>query len=107
VATSGDLPEKRSNYTIHYNSQDDEVILFGGGTSNKIRFNTVCVLDLKSMVWRKQQPNPAEDAPWERTYHSGEFCHPYMLVYGGEGVSNIDLGDCWAYNVQTNAWKKL
>jgi N-acetylneuraminic acid mutarotase len=107
VNAVGEVPEKRSNYSIHSDSQIDQVVLFGGGALNKLRFNTVSVLDLKRMAWRTIAPDPAEDAPWERTYHSAEFSYPYLVVYGGEGVSNIDLEDCWAFNIQTSAWRKL
>lgn len=104
---SGEVPEKRSNYSIHYDGQNDQVVLFGGGALNKLRFNNVSFLDLKSFTWRTATPDPAEEAPWERTYHSAEFSYPYFIMYGGEGVSSIDLEDCWAFNIQTNAWRKL
>jgi hypothetical protein len=46
-------------------------------------------------------------APWERTYHSGEFIYPYLVVFGGEGVANMDLDDTWTYNILTNQWNEL
>lgn len=83
------------------------MILFGGGALNKLRYNTIWLLDLSSMQWKRVDPNLAEDAPWERTYHCSEFHYPYLITYGGEGVSNIDLEDCWTFNLLTNSWRKL
>lgn len=49
----------------------------------------------------------SEPAPWERTYHASEFSYPYLIVHGGEGVSNLDLDDLWTFNVITKKWKEL
>lgn len=50
-------------------------------------------------------PDAAEEAPWERTYHCSEFHYPYLIVHGGEGVSNLDLDDTWTFNIITRRWK--
>lgn len=107
VEAGGERPEKRSNYTIHHDATNNQVVLFGGGAFNKLRFNTVWLLDISSMQWRRVDPNPAEDAPWERTYHCSELHYPYLITYGGEGVSNIDLEDCWAFNLLASSWHRL
>lgn len=49
----------------------------------------------------------SEPAPWERTYHASEFSYPYLIIHGGEGVSNLDLDDLWTFNVITKKWKEL
>ena len=101
------MPECRSNYTIHYDSVNDSIVLFGGGSNNKTRYNSVSVLNWKTKVWTNYLPEMSEPAPWERTYHASEFCYPYLIVHGGEGVSNLDLDDLWAFNVITKKWKEL
>ena len=83
----------------------DRVILFGGGADNKTRYNSVSLLDWKTKVWTKCLPPETETTPWERTYHSSEFQYPYLIIHGGEGVSNLDLGDLWAFNFIDNTWK--
>ena len=99
------MPECRSNYTIHYDSVNDSIVLFGGGSNNKTRYNSVSVLNWKTKVWTNYLPEMSEPAPWERTYHASEFCYPYLIVHGGEGVSNLDLDDLWTFNVITKKWK--
>lgn len=46
-----------------------------------------------------------EPAPWERTYHSAEFLFPYLVVFGGEGVADLD--DLWVFNFLTLSWKEV
>jgi hypothetical protein len=107
LRTGGQIPESRSNYSLHYNSQADQIILYGGGSNNKTRYNSVCILDWQTKQWTQYLPEESSQAPWERTYHSSEFCYPYLMVHGGEGVSNIDFDDMWVFNVVDKTWRDL
>ena len=75
--------------------------MFGGGTDQKIRFNDVWSLNWQTKIWNQIEPQPNHALPWERTYHSSEFVYPYLLVFGGESLSCIDLDDLWTFNVET------
>jgi len=44
--TYGDIPQKRSNATLNYDPINKQLLLFGGGGSNKQRFNSINILDL-------------------------------------------------------------
>ena len=101
------MPESRSNYTVHYDSVSDSIILYGGGSNNRMRYNSVCILDWKTKQWTQCVPEEAAEAPWERTYHSSEFCYPYLIVHGGEGVANLDLDDTWAFSIVDRRWREL
>jgi hypothetical protein len=46
ITTFGDIPEKRSNATLNYDSVNNQLLLFGGGGANKQRFNTISILNL-------------------------------------------------------------
>lgn len=46
-----------------------------------------------------------EPAPWERTYHSAELVYPYLVIYGGEGVADMD--DLWVFNFLTLSWQEV
>ena len=46
-----------------------------------------------------------ESAPWERTYHCTELIYPYLVVFGGEGVTDMD--DLWLFNLETLRWKEI
>jgi hypothetical protein len=104
VATYGDLPERRSNSTLSYDPLNNQLLLFGGGGHNKQRFNAVSTLDLVTMNWLEILPFETEAAPWERTYHVAEFKYPYLVVFGGESVDDLD--DLWVYDVRSLAWKE-
>ncbi len=52
-------------------------------------------------------PEEANEAPWERTYHTSEFSYPYLIVHGGEGVANLDLDDMWVFNVIDKKWRQI
>ena len=69
VKTYGDIPAQRSNSTLTYDPVNNQLLLFGGGGSNRQRFNSVSFLDLTTMNWLEIQPFETESAPWERTYH--------------------------------------
>ena len=105
IKTGGDVPSVRSNCTAHYEEKSDAVFIIGGGGPNKQRFNTISVLDWKTRVWTEVKPDYNEPAPWERTYHSSAILYPYIVVFGGEGISDLD--DLWAYNMETKTWKEI
>ena len=83
VETYGDVPEKRSNSTLNYDSVNHQLLLFGGGSPAKQRHNSVHTLDLVTHNWVEITPCQNESAPWERTYHVAEFKYPFLVVFGG------------------------
>lgn len=64
VKTKGDIPVKRSNATLNYDCANDRLVLFGGGGSNKQRFNTISLLDLSTMEWMEIPAAQNEPSPW-------------------------------------------
>ncbi len=50
-------------------------------------------------------PKENEAAPWERTYHVAELFYPYLVVFGGESVT--DLEDLWVFNFINLSWKEI
>lgn len=81
------------------------VVVFGGGGPNKQRFNAVSVLDWSTKVWREIVPKENEPAPWERTYHVAELKYPYMVVFGGEGLADLD--DLWVFDFRSERWAEV
>ena len=64
LTTYGDIPAKRSNATLCYDPENEQLLLFGGGGPQKQRFNTVSILDLTSMNWVEIAPFENEASPW-------------------------------------------
>jgi len=56
VQTTARKPEHRSNCTINYDPQTNQVVVFGGGGANKQRFNSISLLDWTTKIWREITP---------------------------------------------------
>lgn len=105
VQTKGDIPSNRSNCSMHYDKENDRLIVFGGGGANKQRFNTINILNWQTKEWIEINPKQNEAAPWARTYHSAELFYPHLVVFGGEGISDLD--DLWIFNFLTMTWTEV
>ena len=90
---------------MNYDATSNKVIIFGGGGPNKQRFNSITVLDWETKVWQEINPRENEAAPWERTYHVAELCYPYLVVFGGEGLADMD--DLWVFNFNSKRWTEI
>jgi uncharacterized SAM-binding protein YcdF (DUF218 family) len=51
IQTTGHKPTQRSNCTINYDPQNNQVVVFGGGGPNKQRFNYISLLDWNTKNW--------------------------------------------------------
>lgn len=105
IQTTGDRPSHRSNCSMNYDPVSNQIVIFGGGGPNKQRFNSINVLDWNTKKWIEINPKENEAAPWERTYHIAELKFPYLAVFGGEGVTDLD--DLWVFNFKTLGWTEV
>ena len=71
VKTTGAVPSHRSNCSLNYDARNNRVVMFGGGGSNKARYNSINVLDWETKVWTEIIPKGTplhnlenETAPW-------------------------------------------
>lgn len=69
VEQKGDVPPPCSNFTINYYEQNHSLMLFGGGTLNKEKLNTIHELDIATLTWKKIDFDAAVSSPWQRSYH--------------------------------------
>lgn len=56
VATKGTKPTNRSNCSMNYDPINNKIVIFGGGGSNKQRFNAISVLDWATKEWTEIIP---------------------------------------------------
>lgn len=56
IKTWGKIPENRSNCSMSYDAKNNKLIVFGGGGSNKRKFNSIYTLDWKTKEWREVIP---------------------------------------------------
>lgn len=76
--------------------------MFGGGTSNKEKLNSVYQLDIASNTWKKLVSNADEPRPWNRSYHCSEIIENYLVVFGGEFFHDLD--DLWLFDLENCVW---
>lgn len=70
IPTTGSKPSNRSNATMHFDRLHNNIVLFGGGGQNKLRYNDIHILDWESKEWRREECADHGSVLWERTYHS-------------------------------------
>ncbi len=56
VETVGEIPSPRSNCSINYDRPNNKIIVFGGGGPNKVRYNSINILDWKTKEWTEITP---------------------------------------------------
>lgn len=56
VETIGEIPSPRSNCSINYDRPNNKIIVFGGGGPNKVRYNSINILDWKTKQWTEITP---------------------------------------------------
>ena len=113
LETTGDEPGRRFNTVMVYDHINDQVIVFGGNTSNDALSlapsNDMYILDLNTLVWREVDTDikPPRSIYHSMTMHSSEN---QLLVFGG-GDENAFLGPfyntLWAFDLNTNTWDEI
>lgn len=82
------------------------IYIFGGGASNKTRFNDVLKLDLtysnEGFVQCDEVGQDSVRQPDKRTYHAATLVSKFIVTCGGEGRG--DLNDFWAFDIQRREW---
>ena len=56
IETKGDVPAQRSNCSMNYDKENNQIVIFGGGGSNKQRFNSISILNWASKEWIEIAP---------------------------------------------------
>ncbi len=114
LQTSGEAPSPRVNTVAAYNPDKDEMVVFGGNTSNNganfIPQNDVWILDLATNAWR--QLNTSNVKPSKRLFHASALDAENNLLYvygGGDEQAFVGpfFGDLWQLNVTTGVWTEL
>ena len=111
--TGTERPVPRANSAMVYDDLNDQIVMFGGNSSgNGLRFNALndtWIYDLKRNKWRKVT---TPTAPSIRLYHSMvmDGANKRILLYSGGGNNAFTgpfLNDMWAFNTDSNTWKKV
>lgn len=106
LSPSGPAPEARGGHAMVYDTYGQQVILFGGQTS-QAGFNDTWVYDPVVESWT--QLNPAGELPPARAEHAMAF-DPHtrkVVVFGGYAGGSTSLDDTWVYDLATNSWTEM
>ena len=102
-------PPARSDAQMVYDSENEVVVLFGGGGYWIQRYNwfgDTWIYSVKTNTWTNM--NPAV-APTPRTFHGIAYDsdNKVVVLFGGVDNSGTLLGDTWTYDVKTNTWTNM
>src|SRR5579883_2310277 len=103
----------RSNHSMVWDSQDDQLLIFGGIDSQGNLLNDLWAYRPASNSWTNLTPlNPAaasdcsssSPAPRMNAAMVWDSVDQEVLLYGGEGNDGSYLGDLWAYSPAKGSW---
>jgi len=117
VSNKGDdLPEGRRDYAIGYINDNNEVIIYGGRTSDDRVLSDTWIFNLNTGSWRKPLLVPNESA----THPPGRYGMVYgndqpasnsyrntFVVTGGKGSDGKIYNDLWSFDVIRECWVEL
>jgi hypothetical protein len=90
---------------MNFDEYRNRLILFGGGTLNREKINSVFELNLTTYEWKKFKWDEEASCPWQRAYHCAEIIDRYLIVFGGEFFH--DFGDLWIFDLIDSKWKEI
>jgi serine/threonine protein kinase len=115
IQASGAPEVRRANHSMVWNTQDDQLLIFGGSDAQGNLLNDLWSYNPANNQWSNltpasaspndcsgSSPSPRENAAmvWDSQDHE-------VLLYGGRGNDNTYLGDLWAYSPAKNTWSAL
>lgn len=105
IETNNPPPMAGHSVSVH----GEWMVIFGGmqrctSTANTVRTNDVWKLNLKSLVWQKQETSKIK--PNERYQHSQNVLDDeHILIMGGCGGPNGLYNDVWLLKMKGEVWK--
>lgn len=114
LQTTGPTPIARSNPAGAYNRLTQELMLFGGNSSNNgLAFaphDDVWALNLETLVWREVPTSSPKPEP--RLFHAAALDEEgdRLFIFGGGGANawiGPFLGDLWVLDLATSQWQQL
>lgn len=102
-------PPARSNVQMVYDSENEVVVLFGGGSYWIQRWNwfgDTWIYSVNTNTWTDMNPVVA---PCPRTFYGMAYDsdNKVVVLFGGLDNYGSLLGDTWIYNVKTNTWTNM
>lgn len=116
--TAPDAPgQTRSNHSMVWDTQDDQLLIFGGIDDQGNLLNDLWSYTPASNQWTRLTPpdsaTTASDcgggspAPRMNAAMVWDTVDQEALLYGGVGNNSAYLGDLWAYSPAKNTWSVL
>ncbi len=103
-----DSPAPRASHGMAYDTESDQVILFGGATGSSHQFGDTWAYDFDLNTWTNM--NPA-GGPSPRSAHAMTYdaVADRVILFGGVNVGGgttfVELNDTWSYDFNTNTWE--
>lgn len=99
-------PSPRNSHAMAYDSQNDKIILFGGGIGTGIGNNETWTYDYNANKWTKMTPSKSPSARW---YHdmSYDSRDDRIILFGGDTTGNLLSDETWVYDYNKNQWTNM
>lgn len=114
VVASGGPSMARSAHSMVWDSQDDQLLVFGGIDNQGNLLNDLWSYSPGNHKWTNlTQHNPevsdcsGSPVPRMNAAMVWDSINAQVLLYGGQSGSGNYLGDLWAYSPSNNAWTAL
>lgn len=100
-----EAPPERYGHTAVYDSDNKQMIIFGGAGKGGVLSDT-WILDVEKKKWEEIE---TDETPAEPRYnHSAIYdsASKQMIVFGGSSNKGV-LSDIWAFDVKNKKWKEI
>jgi hypothetical protein len=104
-------PSARLDASMAYDSESDQVILFGGRTNNQNNFTELLetwTLDVKTNTWTQKAPAASPGCIFEPMVYDPKADRTiYYSGIKGSYPNYTGNNETWAYDANTNTWTNL
>lgn len=115
VQASGAPGVQRSNHSMVWDTQDNQLLIFGGSDEQGDLLNDLWAFSPAHKQWTNLTPANADasactgssPAPRKDAALVWDNADQEALLYGGIGSNNSYLGDLWAYSPAQGKWSVL
>jgi len=111
-----DLPEERRDYAIGYSTDQDEIIIYGGRTTDNRILSDTWIFSMSSRSWRKPSSLQTEigvhppgrygmvygnDQPPSNSFRNA------FVITGGKGDNGQLYNDVWSFDFIRESWVEI
>ncbi len=104
LAQDGPLP--RSQHAMAYDSERDQVLVFGGYVGSSFTYGDTWLLDVGTGIWRRVQPSVSPSARAGSVLVYDEGADAFVMFAGAEEppAAELPLAETWLFDPAAEEW---